>query len=301
MTAIPPLRMKPLLGAACLLAVGVGVGFAVGRFTAHEARSTATTADAPAPLQVRPGSSSKEPEAPGRRRRDASGMVHDRADELRNAMDEPDLVVGAQRFSAAMQGLRSADAAAAAAKILWARPGRSVEIDERKRLLGYRWGQLGGAQAVDFALTQSGQGKIAVITAAVAGWASVAPAAAKEWIDRQSEPGMAGVFAGALVEGWARHDLAGVTGFVLGLPPKQSSEQMMRTVAGEQLRQNAGGALSWALELPESPLKDAALHEVAARWAWADPAATLAQVTRIPDPAQMQSATAPTPRPPAPI
>lgn len=113
MTAIPSLRMKPLLGGASLLAVGVGVGVAVGRFTAHDARSTATTADAPAPLQAGPGSPSKGSEAPGRRRRDASGMVHDRVDELRNTMDEPDLIEGTWRFSAALLDLTAVEAASA--------------------------------------------------------------------------------------------------------------------------------------------------------------------------------------------
>ncbi len=286
MSAIPPIRMKSLCGAAFLLALGFGLG----RFTSGDASPTAMADD---PAVVKSGTESELPGSgvPMRRGSGKSKTGDDSTAELRKAMDAPDLVDGTWRFSAALQGLTAVDAASAA-KALWARPGRSVEIDERKRLLGYRWGQIGGAEAVKFALAQSGQGKIAVITSAVAGWASVDPAAAKAWIERQSEPGLAGVLASGLVEGWARQDLAGVTGFVLGLPAGQSSEQMMRTVASGQLRQNAGGALSWALELPDSPLKTAAIDEVAARWAWADPAAALAKVTQIPDPAQMQSTTA---------
>ncbi len=72
-----------------------------------------------------------------------------------------------------------ADEAAASAEQLWALPGDVAEITERKKLFCYAWGQLDGAAAIEFARTQPGAGKVAALGAALAGWASRYPEAAK--------------------------------------------------------------------------------------------------------------------------
>ena len=281
---------KSLLLPACVLLGGLTIGFATGRFWAPDAtQAERGGAHALPPAgDVRPNLS---PTAP--RTLAGSGGIKSRKNndaglrEFQHAMDESDPVTATQRFATALQSITSAELSEAA-KALWARAGDSRELNERKRLLGYRWGQLAGAKAVEFAQDQSGQGKVTAISAALAGWASADPAAAKAWIDGQGEPAVRLLYGFALVDGWARSDLAAATNHVLGLPDQPNNDRMMEIVAGEQVRQDPAGAGSWALGLPEGALRSTAIQEVATRLVWADPPAAIDWVAGIPESGQRQ-------------
>ena len=191
-----------------------------------------------------------------------------------------------RRFSAYLQAITASELPGAA-NLLWAMPGNSRELNERKRLLGFRWGQLAGSPAVEFAQAQTGPGKVTAISSALAGWASVAPSAAKEWIDGQGDPRIRQLYDLALVDGWARNDLPGVTEHILGLGDQQGSDRLMEIVAGEHVRRNPVEAGSWALDLPDGPMRTTAIEEVATRWVWADPSSALDWVASLPGESSM--------------
>lgn len=290
MSTKPTSSRKPILRSAPLLVGGLVLGFAIGRFSSPDPGPTAQGGSTSSASTVTDGRSALGPghsaAATGFRSGQKSGPKVSLV-ELRRALDESDPVIATQRFATALQSITSAELSEAA-KALWARAGDSREMNERKRLLGYRWGQLAGAKAVEFAQEQSGQGKVTAISAALAGWASADPAAAKAWIDGQGEPAVRLLYGFALVDGWARSDLAAATNHVLGLPDQPNNDRMMKIVAGEQVRQDPAGAGSWALGLPEGALRSTAIQEVATRLVWADPPAAIDWVAGIPESGQMQ-------------
>lgn len=260
-----------------LLVLVLGCGIVIGRFSAADSFGTAGDDQTIRSGKSEYGWSSAYSKTPAGRQGGASGNG---ALELRQSLDDPDPVGGIQRFTSILQTITASELPEAA-KSLWSKPGDSRELNERKRLLGYRWGQLSGSQAVKFAQAQTGQVKVTAISAALAGWSSVDPLAAKQWIDGQVDPRIRHLDDIALVDGWARHDLPGVTRHVLSLTDQLGNERMMEIVAGEQVRQNPAEAGTWALELPEGTLRKTAIEEVAARWAWADPSSALDWVGKL--------------------
>ena len=169
-----------------IILVGVGLlcGIAIGRFS-----PTGSAGAAGRDRDIQGHESGHKwapamPDAPAGRQ--ASGQGNS-ALELRRALEDPDPVSATQRFASILQTITASELPDAA-RSLWAKPGNSHEMNERKRLLGYRWGQLAGSAAVEFAQGQTGQGKVTAISAALAGWASVDPNTAKNWIDGQVDP-----------------------------------------------------------------------------------------------------------------
>lgn len=278
------LPLPYLVISAFFLVAGVLIGFGLGRSSKPDSVQRAELEGASTtnpPKERAPQSLTGVPTDRNRSRNDSFG-------EIKRAIEESDPVTSTRRFAAGLELLTAAQAAQAA-EVLWTTPADSREMNERKRLLGYRWGQLAGAKSVEFAQAQTGKGKLAAISAALAGWASSDPAAAKGWIDDQVDPGVRMLYDVALVDGWARHDPAATSDYVIGMPKGPNTERMIKIVAGEQLRQDPAAAGSWALALPEPSLRATAVDEVATRWVWADAPAALDWVARIPTSGQMQS------------
>jgi hypothetical protein len=278
-------RSKTLLVAAVAIVVGIALGFVAGRLS-----SPSPTASTDA---VGGQAGAKAPASPLR----AGGMTEDEGGaprggtllSIRRAMDLSDPVMATGRFVDALEEM-SASEAADIAKALWARPGNSLEMNERKRLLAFRWGQLEHSKAVEFAQAQSGQGKVTAISASLAGWASVDPGAAKAWIDGQVDPEIRVLYDIALVDGWARADLQAATSHVLGLEADRNAERMLRVIAGEHVRQDPRASGPWALGIPQPELRAAAIDEVATRWVWADPAPAIDWVGGIASEAELGAA-----------
>ena len=88
---------------------------------------------------------------------------------LRDAMDETDPVEASLRFAGFLKSLQVAGFQEAAEE-LWATPGAQRDLNERKRLLSYRWGARDGVAAVEFANNQIGEGKVTALSAALSGW-----------------------------------------------------------------------------------------------------------------------------------
>ena len=167
----------------------------------------------------------------------------------------------------------TADEGATSAQQLWALPGDVNEITERKKLFCYAWGQRDGAAAIEFTRTQPGAGKVAALGAALAGWASRDPEAAKAWIAARLEPGEQLMYSWALVEGWARKDPAAATAYALSMKELPNAGRFIQTIALEQVRRDAPNAGAWALSLPEGSLRNAAVEEIATHWSRTSPKA----------------------------
>jgi hypothetical protein len=167
----------------------------------------------------------------------------------------------------------TADEAATSAQQLWALPGDVNEVTERKKLFCYAWGQRDGAAAIEFTRTQPGAGKVAALGAALAGWASRDPEAAKAWIASRLEPGEQLMYSWALVEGWARKDPAAATEYALSMKELPNAGRFIQTIALEQVRRNAPGAGAWAMSLPPGSLRETAVQEIATNWGRSSPRA----------------------------
>jgi len=265
-------KMKSL--PCVLVVVGLVAGFGLGRLSLSK-KTDGVSGDEN--IEGRNRSKFTERSMGGR---DRLGSVRG-IGELRRAMDDSDPVASMRRFSEILEEMTSAEAAEAA-KVLWAEPGTSRELAERKRLLAYRWGQVDGANAIAFAEAQKpGQGKVTAISGALAGWASVDPAAAKAFIEAEVSPGLRALYDVALVNGWARVDPGAATNHVLGMNDGPNTTRTMRLLASEQVRQDPEAAGPWALGLPEGGLKAVAINEVATRRVWSDAPAAIDWVASI--------------------
>lgn len=279
---------KSLLAPALTLVVGLVLGIAIGFHSRAVPRhNDHTSADSGG--DTRPAA--RDSSIPGIAPAATSGVAGRRTgvQQYRSAMKVSDPVVAAGRFALALHDLNEEEIASAA-KDLWAKPGNPIELNERKRLLAYRWGQVEGAAAVEFAHAQTGQGKLTAISGALAGWASADPAAAKAWIADTAQPAVRSLYDLALVDGWARQDIASATDHVFDRPVDRNSERMIRAVAAEHTRQDPEAAGAWATGLPDGALRDSAISEVATRWVWANGPAAIVWVAGLPQSGEMQSA-----------
>jgi hypothetical protein len=211
----------------------------------------------------------------------AAGLAKASSTHLKDVLAETDPIRHRTLF---MQWLTSLtpDEAATSAQQLWALPGDVNEITERKKLFCYAWGQVDGAAAIEFARNQPGVGKVAALGAALAGWASKDPAAAKAWITSRMEPGEQLMYSWALVEGWARKDAAAATAYVLEMKEMPNAGRFIQTIALEQVRRDAVQAGAWALALPAGSLRISAVEEVATHWSRTAPQAATEWASTLP-------------------
>ena len=217
------------------------------------------------------------------------------APSLRSVLDLSDPLESNLHFSDYLRSLTAAQAAQDAA-LLWSAQGDERELNERKRLFFLAWGRVDGPGAVAFVQTNHGPGKVACLGAALAGWAGKNPADTKAWIEGHLKPHERTMYNWALVDGWARSDRQGATDYVLSLETLPGSERFMRTVAGEQVRQGAAQAATWAEALPPGTMRQTAVQEVAARWSRESPADTMKWAASLTDSSLLKNAVAATVR-----
>jgi len=145
---------------------------------------------------------------------------------------------------------------------------------EQWRDFAYRWGALGGREAVEMAATTPERD----MNAALTGWAAADPAAAMNLLANLPEnmQGSRESLTASVVEGISHQDTALATDFVLRMTAEGTGngERLIDVVARQALRE--GGhedAARWSETLPDGPVKAAAMDRVAGTYVRKDPEA----------------------------
>jgi hypothetical protein len=154
--------------------------------------------------------------------------------------------------------------------------------DDQWRDFHYGWGAIDGKAAFDHAANSPERD----LAASISGWAAADPAAAIAMLDSLPE-GMRGQrdeLTAGVVAGLAHRDPALATELVLRLESESYGRagNLMELVARETLRsQGPEAAAEWASQLPDGPLKGAAMGRIAEAYVRADPAAAAGWAERF--------------------
>lgn len=154
--------------------------------------------------------------------------------------------------------------------------GGSRRSSEYLALLAHTWGRLDGNAAVEAFATLRGRGSDSAKSAALAAWAGVDPAAAKQWLQQRlaaNDPPSGqrdqGAWTHGLLTGLARTNVDGALQYLLTL---SSAEQRsyVRVLTEEKLKEGVLEGAEWALQLPEEPMRTNALETVGMKFLRSD-------------------------------
>jgi hypothetical protein len=166
------------------------------------------------------------------------------------------------------------------------------------------WGRIDGAQAMAAVTEMGGDDRRRgfVGMAAITGWASTDPEAAKAWLAgvESDNPWEKGMMEQGLVAGLARTDPAAATEFVFAMEAERiakaggeedanpgdprfrgrgmDADRFMETIVNAQMRMGSSAATAWAEGLPDGDLKASAFDRVAGNLVRTDPQAAAAWV-----------------------
>lgn len=147
------------------------------------------------------------------------------------------------------------------------------------QLFRYAWGAMDGAGAMTFAATLEGREKQRFIADALTGWAGSTPAEAISWLEGLADGEEKERFRASVVGGLADRDIGEATNYVFQRAQlgDKRAENFLAIVAGEEIRKNGTAhAIQWAENLPDGPLRGAALDRVAGSYVREDPQAAAA-------------------------
>lgn len=148
------------------------------------------------------------------------------------------------------------------------------------RMFRYAWGAIDGEAAFAAATAiESDRYRSRAQSAAVSGWASANPTEAIAWMDDLEAGDAKEGLQEGLVSGLADNNITVATNYVLRLGEEgnRRADDYLADVASEQLRnQGVDASASWSEQLPDGPLKGAAMDRVANAYVDKDPAAAAA-------------------------
>ena len=192
----------------------------------------------------------------------------------RDAFTDPNPLTRSRAFAKLLESMTPENAGALMESLKSNRAG-----GEQMQLFLYAWGAMDSAGALAHAETLEGRDKARFIQSTLPGWASKNPEAAIAWLDTMAEGEEKERFRGSLVGGLADRDIGLATSYALarGAAGDKEADEYIETITGEQLRRNGPAAsVLWGESLPEGPLKDEALEDIADAYVQRDPAAAAA-------------------------
>ena len=192
----------------------------------------------------------------------------------KDAFTDPNPLTRSRAFAKLLESMTPENASALMDSLKTNRAG-----GDEMQLFLYAWGAMDSAGALAHAETLEGRDKTRFLQSALPGWASKNPDAAIAWLNTMAEGEEKERFRGSLVGGLADRDIGLATSYVLarGAAGDKEADEYIQTIAGEQLRKNGPAAsVLWGESLPEGPLKNEALEEIADAYVQRDPAAAAA-------------------------
>lgn len=153
------------------------------------------------------------------------------------------------------------------------------------RMFRYAWGAIDGQAAFAAASTiEDDRSRNRARSAAVSGWASAEPSDAIAWMNNLEAGDDKERLQEGLVSGLADNNITVATNYVLKLGDEgnRRADDYLEDVASEQLRsQGVDASARWSEQLPDGPLKGAAMDRVANAYVDQDPAAAAAWAERF--------------------
>ena len=131
------------------------------------------------------------------------------------------------------------------------------------RMLLYAWSQFDPLGAIDYCKSRaSGIGAGFAVSGVLEGWAARDPESAKAWVEDPENSGMAKLHNFGLVRGWAATDLEGANQYVTEMKGGDEVGKLVKILADEYYKRGFGEASSWAEQLKDTKLKEAAFSSL---------------------------------------
>ena len=120
-------------------------------------------------------------------------------------------------------------------------------------------------------------------------WGTLDPAAAFEWVEKQSKTGHVdgGSLYDEIIRGWCGKDLAAAANYVAQHLDQAAASGAISTVARAIFAQDASRATTWLSQLPPSDDRSNAESVISAIWAQKDPSAASRWVATLPQAEQV--------------
>lgn len=223
---------------------------------------------------------------------DGNGLIgaKDMARAMRDALKESDPLKSNLLFTQLLSELTPENIDEALAALREAPQG--WEMWQKMGLFVGAWGKLDGPAALEYAKEMQGPGRMFGSAAALSGWASKDPDAAIAWADENQSEGRESVMAKAgILRGLAISDPIRATEYLQQLPENTPGmEQLVGTVANEQMKQGMSTATAWAASLSTDALKEQAFEQLGNEYARQDPVKAASWIESYADKAYAEEA-----------
>lgn len=202
------------------------------------------------------------------------------------ALLDPDPLRRARRMAELLAAL-TADQAPVVAEVFGQIHGLGRGFVEEYNLFLRAWGSLDGEAAVQHASTgQPGAEEALHLNAAVAGWASRAPHAARAWVEALPDGDRKEELVLGLLDGWSMADFASAAAYAESRPRSEARNQFRQLLLQRAL--GAGGvaaAQQWFSRIPDdehnSLYKQRAFGEVIQTMLYRDPSAAAHWISQL--------------------
>ncbi|MEZ5325391.1 MAG: hypothetical protein R3F19_10035 [Verrucomicrobiales bacterium] len=204
---------------------------------------------------------------------DGNGVIRskDMGQAMRDALKESDPLKSNLLFTQLMSELTPENVEAALEALSEAPQG--FEMWQKMALFAGAWGKIDGPAALEYAKELPGPGRMFGSASALSGWAAVDPDAAIAWADENQSDGRESIMAKAgILRGLTISDPARATEYLQSLPADtEGLDQLVSTVANEQMKQGMSAATTWATSLSTDALKQDAFEQLGNEYARQDP------------------------------
>ena len=137
------------------------------------------------------------------------------------------------------------------------------ENAQEYRLLLYAWSQFDPLGAINYCKSRaSGIGAGFAVSGVLEGWAARDPDSAKAWVEDPANSRMVKLHNFGLVRGWAARDLEGANRYVTEMKGGDEVSKLVNILADEYYKRGFGEASSWAEQIRDSKLKEAAFSSL---------------------------------------
>ena len=137
------------------------------------------------------------------------------------------------------------------------------ENAQEYRLLLYAWSQFDPLGAINYCKSRaSGIGAGFAVSGVLEGWAARDPDSAKAWVEDPANSRMVKLHNFGLVRGWAATDLEGANQYVTEMKGGDEVGKLVKILADEYYKRGFGEASSWAEQLKDTILKEAAFSSL---------------------------------------
>lgn len=173
------------------------------------------------------------------------------ASEWEHALLNNDTLRRAQQIAALCAGI-TAQNAPAVARAFGRAEKRGLKFTDEERLFLRAWGQADGRAAVAHVEQRQGCDSAEAV-AALGGWASAAPAAARAWVDTVPEWDGKDNLVFGLIDGWATADFRSASAYLATRPQSAEREEFSRLLLQRALRSGGtAAAQQWVDSIPET-------------------------------------------------